>query len=309
MSNTKYSAVSIGNKYGKWTVIKSLPDRIYPSGNKKKMWLCQCDCGKIKEVFDCGLKNGTTTSCGKCNEIFEGYRFGRLTVLQKAPDYYNTKGKKGSRKWICKCDCGNIVSVFLGSLTSGKTLSCGCYNKENRKNITKLYNFYEIKGDKVYVYFGEKTTNAEDYFIIDRENLDKIKSIKWHKNHQGYVVNKSPQNIFLHRYLLNLEDLNLIVDHIDRNPLNNIISNLRITTQQNNCRNQQAKNYYYDKKRKKYGISFTLNYIHKFFGYFPTEKIAHSNAYKKRRELFGEYAWDWNLSEEESWEALHCKKN
>lgn len=46
-----------------------------------------------------------------------GKRFGRLV----AQEYV-----KGSR-WICKCDCGNIVTVMTNKLISGNTKSCKCY--------------------------------------------------------------------------------------------------------------------------------------------------------------------------------------
>lgn len=46
-----------------------------------------------------------------------GKRFGRLVVQTYV---------KGS-KWICKCDCGNVVTVGTSKLTSGKTKSCKCY--------------------------------------------------------------------------------------------------------------------------------------------------------------------------------------
>ena len=44
-------------------------------------------------------------------------RFGRLI----AQEYI-----KGS-KWICQCDCGNIVTVTTSKLMSGHTKSCKCY--------------------------------------------------------------------------------------------------------------------------------------------------------------------------------------
>ena len=54
-------------------------------------------------------------------------RFGFLTVIEKDPQ----RGSNGEVKWICQCDCGNIVSVRGGNLKrkdENRTISCGCYH-------------------------------------------------------------------------------------------------------------------------------------------------------------------------------------
>ncbi|MBQ0014704.1 MAG: hypothetical protein KBS82_05200 [Oscillospiraceae bacterium] len=53
-----------------------------------------------------------------------GQKFGRLTVLERAPS------TGGQAEWICKCDCGNIKKVKGQHLRSGAIVSCGCYNRE-----------------------------------------------------------------------------------------------------------------------------------------------------------------------------------
>jgi hypothetical protein len=53
-------------------------------------------------------------------------KFGRVTVIKEAGKYE----KNGSYKWECQCDCGTIFIIIGYSLTKGKTISCGCYNKE-----------------------------------------------------------------------------------------------------------------------------------------------------------------------------------
>lgn len=52
-----------------------------------------------------------------------GKRFGRLTVISESD-------RKGYV--LCKCDCGNLHTVRLSSLTKSNhpTISCGCYRKE-----------------------------------------------------------------------------------------------------------------------------------------------------------------------------------
>ena len=56
-----------------------------------------------------------------------GQKFGRLTVIERAPS-------KGNRTmWLCRCDCdGKIVTVAGGNLKNGHTRSCGCLNDEKR---------------------------------------------------------------------------------------------------------------------------------------------------------------------------------
>lgn len=60
-----------------------------------------------------------------------GQRFGRLTILFL--DKSVKKGQDNYRKhYICKCGCGNIVSVRPDSLKNGHTKSCGCYCTDQR---------------------------------------------------------------------------------------------------------------------------------------------------------------------------------
>lgn len=55
-----------------------------------------------------------------------GQRFGRLIVIS----YFGHTGHETS--WLCKCDCGTEKPIRRGDLYSGRVLSCGCLNAENR---------------------------------------------------------------------------------------------------------------------------------------------------------------------------------
>lgn len=55
-----------------------------------------------------------------------GQRFGRLTVIKKAP----SNGKTTNARWICKCDCGNEVTVLSTVLRKGQSKSCGCFRAD-----------------------------------------------------------------------------------------------------------------------------------------------------------------------------------
>lgn len=65
----------------------------------------------------------------------KGKRFGRLEVIEYAGQIRFNGSGKTKRQWLCKCDCGNTKIITGGSLTNGKTRSCGCLAlEEERKN-------------------------------------------------------------------------------------------------------------------------------------------------------------------------------
>ena len=68
-----------------------------------------------------------------------GKKFGRLT-----PKEYVKGGK-----WICECECGNIIIVDTRNLNSGHTKSCGCLQKEKASQNTYDMSNYEDDNIKV----------------------------------------------------------------------------------------------------------------------------------------------------------------
>lgn len=62
----------------------------------------------------------------------EGQRFGRLVVLG-LDEVDEEAMEKNYYRYICKCDCGNIVSIPQSSLLGGRAKSCGCYRQERAK--------------------------------------------------------------------------------------------------------------------------------------------------------------------------------
>lgn len=60
-----------------------------------------------------------------------GQRFGKLTVIEKAPAIAKRT------RWICRCDCGNITNARMDALKCGDKKSCGC-NKWPRSTIAEF---------------------------------------------------------------------------------------------------------------------------------------------------------------------------
>lgn len=113
-----------GKRFGNLVVIGQDSER--DRFNRIK-WICKCNCGNVISVIGQSLRTGNTKSCGcKRNEDLTGQRFGRLTVIEKDSE----RDKEGHAKWLCRCDCGNVVSVTKGSLKIGHTRSCGCLRRD-----------------------------------------------------------------------------------------------------------------------------------------------------------------------------------
>lgn len=152
----------IGRKFGNWTVVEEYPDSYF----LKNKVLCRCSCGVTKFVYKSNLVRGLTTSCGKqhkkqicARENLVGKRFGRLTVVCRDSDKIKDDGRRVPF-WVCKCDCGNVISVEQKSLRQGNTQSCGCLKKELTSERLSL----KLEGQK----FGKLTILKRQGTMVDK---------------------------------------------------------------------------------------------------------------------------------------------
>lgn len=158
-----------GQRFGRLTALKPTENR---NSKGSIMWLCECDCGTIKEICIADLRNKGTVSCGclakeKASERFKnltrhqryefamkditGQRFGKLIAIRP------TDKRDGTNIiWELKCDCGNITYAGTGNLNSGHTRSCGCLLRDTI--------FIDLTGQK----FSRLTVLREDGHIGDR---------------------------------------------------------------------------------------------------------------------------------------------
>lgn len=86
---------------------------------------------------------------GRAKDL-RGKVFGKLTVL------YRVKNRGKVVFWKCKCSCGTIKEIAGQALTGGRTISCGCYNKEKCLG-KKPANFKDLTGMR----FGNLTVIKE----------------------------------------------------------------------------------------------------------------------------------------------------
>ena len=110
----------IGQRFGMLVVIAQAES----TKKGQRRWVCQCDCGKQTTALGSNLKRGLTTSCGcKKTKDLTGQHIGRLTVLGRS-DRYGSRGKRQTRLWECRCDCGAITYKATDSLKNPSISMC-----------------------------------------------------------------------------------------------------------------------------------------------------------------------------------------
>ena len=123
-------------KFGKLKI--KVPCDMKPGSHRKVEWICDCGKETITKIFL--VTDGTTTSCGRCNEIsaeeMTTRKFGELKMK------YPKNIKPGSNEkveWIC--DCGKEKFITLCDVISGHSISCGKCNMtfiDNKHKFGKL---------------------------------------------------------------------------------------------------------------------------------------------------------------------------
>lgn len=91
----------------------------------------------------------------------------------------------------------------------------------------------------------KRSTGNTTSFIVDLDDYEKVRKYIWYPHHDKtkpdtmiYVLaNSKGEFIRLHRCIMNVTEKELVVDHINHNPLDNRKENLRVVTVTENNRN------------------------------------------------------------------------
>lgn len=122
-------------------------------------------------------------------------------------------------------------------------------------------------------------------------------------NSKGYVkvrIREIGQTIGAHRIIFAMHHgyAPEFVDHIDGNPGNNHIENLRAATKAENNRNAKLpitntsgiKNVHWHKKNKNWFVSLSINNRKRFFGSYADVELAELVATEARNKYYGAFA-------------------
>lgn len=125
--NGKPKIDETGKTHGEWYV---------ESYAGRGRYNCICSCGSTTVLKGDNLRNERTRSCGKCKVTQIGDKFDEWEVIENV----------GKGYYKCKCSCGKIRNIWISTLTSGNSKSCGHLQKQAAiiNNVGKTYGEWEI---------------------------------------------------------------------------------------------------------------------------------------------------------------------
>jgi hypothetical protein len=132
-----------------------------------------------------------------------------------------------------------------------------------------------------------KLNNSADFVLVDDEDFERVSQYKWsiRGDHKGAVGRYTFTHKTKHHTLAQevMQQPRVMFDHIDRNPLNNQKSNLRVASYAANAYNStktlgkftsQYKGVYWDKIKGKWRARITVQQKLKSLGEFASEVNA-----------------------------------
>lgn len=188
-------------------------------------------------------------------------RFGRWLVLELDIEKSNYK-----KYWKCVCDCGTHKSVCQQSLVKGKSISCGCYQKEIMKKKLTTHNLTGSRLMKIFYNMKTRCYNPKDSRYKDYGGRNIKVCNEWKNNFME----------FYKWSLKNGYDENLTIDRIDNNK-DYSPTNCRWTTNQeqsNNRRNNIFITINNTKKTLKEWTKFMNWKYNKYYARYMRNKIV-----------------------------------
>lgn len=241
--------------------------------------------------------------CENCGETYTpkgtAQRFCDICRPIKANEVKQRYYKKMNPNAKPKTRCTDVCCVCGGPFSSrfdGKPY-CNMHYLRMKVNGTPDYvgrktkNTFEVSGDTV----TAKTSKGQE-FLISLCDLEQAKKYTWCISKTGYLVaNINHKVVKLQRYLLSPPE-DMVVDHINGNPLDNRRCNLRICSQTDNSKNTKQKSKATPtpgiqiKPNGRYRVRITVDRKEIAVGTFDTMDEAIAARHAAERKYYGEFS-------------------
>ena len=171
----------------------------------------------------------------------------------------------------------------------------------NPRTINNLNEFRYLDENTIEFDCYDIKQNVVARFIIDAEDLQKVRYHKWRCDSNYHIITGNSSNtrptIYLSRLLMNVTDPNLVVDHINGNPLDNRKFNLRICTQAENKYNTHFMSnsnshiigVHWDKERRRWAPEIQKDSIRIHLGRYKDIEEAKYVRHIAEQVCFGEF--------------------
>ena len=172
-----------------------------------------CVCGERSKLNVCYV-SGDFYGKTVCAKHYVQILKNGFPLDNKRPEYIIRKKEK-----CCVCGSGKNTKFY------GEETFCSIH----APTAEGAYNPYKDCGEIINIGSFDKFGNLKkEWATIDKDDFDKVKEYRWYLSPVGYYTTRiNKKETPLHRFLIG--DGDFIVDHIDRNPLNNKKDNLRKT--------------------------------------------------------------------------------
>jgi len=192
----------LGTQWGRWTVIDRAGTR-----RTDAVWLCQCECGIVKEVLGWTLRDGSSAGCLRCSKTKHGLSQTRLYDIWHGmmgrcyrPNHnrYYTYGARGVRV----CDEWHDVNKFAkwaqmngyeAPLTIDRIDNDGSYCAGNCRWIPSEMQARNRSNTCYITYYGERKSLCEwaDEFGL---SLCLLRS-RWSAGRHGAEILTTPKRL------------------------------------------------------------------------------------------------------------------
>lgn len=150
----------------------------------------------------------------------------------------------------------------------------------NKMRTTYTKNHIEIYGNTCIMFLYTRNQIIKGICYFDLKHLKRIKKYKWCMNNSYIFTTIKGKLVGIHRVITNCPK-GFVVDHIDRNPLNNVDMNLRVVTQKVNMQNNASSGVSKSGNRWRAYICVNAKQIH--LGCFKTKEEA--TEYRKKHKI------------------------
>lgn len=86
-----------------------------------------------------------------------GEKRGRLVVIK-----YDDPGR-----WLCRCACGEMITVQTSNLNNGHTRSCGCLNRETRATVHRTHGLSRTSEYRIWRGVRDRCFNPRNHAFAD----------------------------------------------------------------------------------------------------------------------------------------------